>query len=219
MSSTPPPAIPNAFSDPSPDHHVPPKAGTFGMVLFLASLVMLFGSLMLGYVLIRIQQTRDIINPATKEVLPANAPPLGSLHLPWGLWLSTFIILASSAAMHRALKNIQRERQGPFRKNLVLTLVLSGLFLLVQAPSLGGLMYDHFQADTGHALLGLIFFLILTHALHVIGGIIPLAVVTRNAHQGHYDHESHGPVKYLAMYWHFLDIVWMVMFGVLLFTR
>ena len=47
---------------------------------------------------------------------------------------------------------------------------------------------------------------------------IPLAVVTRNAHLGAYDHESYAPVKYVTMYWHFLDVVWIVMFAVLLVT-
>ena len=47
---------------------------------------------------------------------------------------------------------------------------------------------------------------------------IPLAVVTRYAHLGAYDHESHAPVKYVTMYWHFLDVVWIVMFAVLLVT-
>ena len=56
------------------------------------------------------------------------------------------------------------------------------------------------------------------HALHLFGGILPLAVVTRNAHLGAYDHEAHAPVKYVTMYWHFLDVVWIAMFAVLLVT-
>ena len=120
--------------------------------------------------------------------------------------------------MHFALQNVRRERQGKFRNQLILTLVLSGLFLLVQTPSLAGLLVEHFRTDTSHKLLGFIAFLIVLHALHVVGGIIPLAVVTRNAHLHKYDHECHGPVKYVAMYWHFLDVVWIVMFGVLLLT-
>ena len=59
-------------------------------------------------------------------------------------------------------------------------------------------------AEGGTALQYAVFFLIIVHALHVVGGLVPLIVVTRNAHAGRYDHEYHGPVKRLAMYWHFL---------------
>ena len=203
---------------PVPRHRVPPKAGVFGMWLFLAALGMLFAASMLGYVLIRVQQTRELFNPVTKITLPPSAPPLGTLHLPFGLWFSTLVILASSVTMHLALQNVRRERQPKFRNWLVATLVLSGLFLLVQTPSLAALLLEHNRADTTHTLLGFVFFLVIIHALHLVGGILPLAVVTRNAHLGHYDHESHGSVKYVTMYWHFLDAVWIVMFAVLLLT-
>ena len=195
---------------------MPPKAGIFGMWLFLAALGMLFVASMLGYVIIRVQQSRELINPITKDVIPAAAPPLGTLHLPGGLWFSTLVILLSSFTMHLALQNVRRERQARFRNWLIATLALAGLFLLVQAPSLGSLLITHNHADTGHTLLGFVFFLVVIHALHLFGGILPLAVVTRNAHLGAYDHEAHAPVKYVTMYWHFLDVVWIVMFGVLL---
>jgi heme/copper-type cytochrome/quinol oxidase subunit 3 len=64
-------------------------------------------------------------------------------------------------------------------------------------------------------LYGLIFFLILVHALHVVGGLVGLSVTTAHALQGRYDHERYGGVKHAAMYWHFLDAVWLVMYGCL----
>jgi len=210
--------LPPPADRPVTHHRVPPGAGVFGMWLFLAALGMLFAASMLGYVLIRVQQTRELVNPVTKEVIAAAAPPLGTLHLPFGLWFSTLVILASSFTMHLALQNVRRERQAKFRNWLVATLILAGLFLLVQTPSLASLLIGHNHADTGHTLLGFVFFLVIIHALHLIGGVIPLAVVTRNAHLGAYDHEAHGPVRYVTMYWHFLDAVWIVMFGVLLLT-
>ena len=57
-----------------------------------------------------------------------------------------------------------------------------------------------------------LFMLILLHALHVVGGIIYLIMVQVGAVSGLYDHESHAPVKHAAIYWHFLDIVWILMF-------
>ena len=190
------------------------------MYLFLAALGMLFLSSMLGYVLVRWSKTRVVMDPDNPDVVafPATAPPLGTIHLPALLWLSTLIILASSVTIHLALQNVQRERQAKFRSSLIATLVLSLLFLLVQAPSLGGLIIEHFRVGNDNTMLGLIFFLVLVHALHVVGGIIPLAVTTYKAGQGRYDHEHYGPVKNVTMYWHFLDGVWLFMFAVLLVT-
>lgn len=190
------------------------------MYLFLASLAMLFLSSMLGYVIVRWTKTINHYDPANPDVIafPATAPPLGTIHMPVMLWLSTLVILASSVTIHFALQNIQRERQAKFRSLLIATLVLSLLFLLVQTPSLATLIYEHFQNGIDNTMLGVIFFLVLIHALHVVGGIIPLAVVTYKAGQGRYDHEHYGPVKNVAMYWHFLDGVWLFMFAVLLVT-
>ena len=60
-------------------------------------------------------------------------------------------------------------------------------------------------------LWGLLFFFVLVHAAHVIGGMIYLAVVTIKGHKGYYDHEHFVGVRHAALYWHFLDIVWIFM--------
>jgi heme/copper-type cytochrome/quinol oxidase subunit 3 len=66
------------------------------------------------------------------------------------------------------------------------------------------------------SLYGLVFILILLHALHVLGGIIALGMVTWRARQGKYDHENYMGVQFAARYWHFLDIVWIGMFTMFL---
>jgi heme/copper-type cytochrome/quinol oxidase subunit 3 len=50
------------------------------------------------------------------------------------------------------------------------------------------------------------------HALHVIGGMVLLGAVTAKAFAGRYSATYHPGVTYAAMYWHFLDVVWLVMF-------
>lgn len=222
MTDAPPSNPTRRPARPAPKHHrVPRGTGALGMYLFLAALAMLFLSSILGYVLVRWSKTRIVTDPGDPDriVRNATAPPFGEIHLPATLWLSTIVILASSVTMHFALQNLRRERQSRFRASLVMTLVLAILFLLVQTPSLAGLILDHFKAGPGNTMLGLIFFLVLIHALHVVGGIIPLAVTTYRAGQGKYDHENIGPVQNVARYWHFLDGVWVFMFAVLLATR
>ena len=212
-------------------HHVPPGTGTFGMALFLAALGMLFAASIIGYLWMRLGF--------------AHAPPSGAVDLPWPLWLSTFLILVSSFTLHRAVQNVRHERQSAFRNALLATCLLATAFLLVQAPALADLLREHWPKVTDYMqtlrdareqaalagaridpadprlagklpVEGLVFAMILLHALHVLGGIIPLGVITVQANRGRYDHEQHAPVRHLAMYWHFLDAVWIVLFATLL---
>ncbi len=49
------------------------------------------------------------------------------------------------------------------------------------------------------------------HALHVVGGVAALVFIFFGIARGAYDHERHFPVRFCAMYWHFLDVVWIIM--------
>lgn len=202
---------PNASRDP---HVVPPGTQALGMWLFLIALAVLFISGMLAYVIVRVAGTFERSHPVTGEVLPATAPPLHTIPVPLVLWLSTAAILISSYAIHRALDNIINERQDRFRQALITTLMLAVPFFLAQGAGLASMLGT--AAQGGSALQYAVFFLIIIHALHVIGGLVPLIVVIRQAHLGRYDHEYYTPVKNLAMYWHFLDVVWLLMFATFL---
>ncbi len=187
------------------DHSVPAGTALVGMWLGLASLAMLFLSSMVGYIIIRLTGT--------------TMPALASVSLPWLLWLSTVVVLAGSMTIHLALGAIRLERQAETRKWIWLTLALAVLFCLVQIPGLWQLVDAHFAAkdlESRNHLYGLIFVLILLHALHVLGGVVNLAVVAVKTTRGAYDHENYTGIRLSAMYWHFLDIVWIVMFGTML---
>lgn len=183
-----------------PGFHVPQRTSIIAMWLFLAALGILFLASMLGYAVFRVSGKLS--------------PPLGTLNFPTLLWLSTALVLAASVAIHQALRAVRREQQAPLRRWIAITLLLASLFVLVQAPALISLLDTHAtRGDTGHTLYGLIFFLVLLHALHVVGGVIALLLVARRAARHRYDHESHLGVRFAAMYWHFLDGVWLFMFG------
>lgn len=187
------------------DFHNPPGTATVGMWLFLASLAMLFLSSMVGYVIIRLTGKTQ--------------PELFSIRLPAWLWLSTVVVMAGSFTIHRALSAIRLERQRETIRWLWVTLALAVLFCMVQTPGMMALLAQHSvhqQAETPNHLFGLIFFLVLVHALHVLGGVVGLAFVTWKAHRGAYDHEHYVGIRHSAMYWHFLDGVWIVMFATML---
>ena len=183
----------------------PPGLATFGMWLFLISLFILFASAMVAYVVIREAGSRS--------------PQQGSLHFPAILWLSTVLVIGVSFSLSRALHFIRRERQAEFRTWLVISLGLAIGFLLVQAPAMAALVVEHerFRA-AGLFLYGLVFILVLLHALHVVGGMVALVRVTVRGRRGAYDHEQYQPVRYAAMYWHFLDVIWILMFATFLVT-
>lgn len=185
------------------------RIGTFGMMLFLASLTMLFVASILGYIAVRLQWLNADRGPT---------PPLGEIHLPPVLWLSTLVILLSSVALHYAGHCVALERQTQFRRAMGFTAALGTVFLIVQAPALFALVQSQQDvAQVNIRLYALIVSLVILHGLHVIGGLVPLFVITAKAYKGKYDHEHHHPVVHFAMYWHFLDVVWIVMFSVLQF--
>lgn len=195
-------AAPGATPPPpglKPGFFVPSKTHVIGMYLFLAALFMLFASGMLGYLIIRLAGAQKL--------------PLHSLHLPTALWLSTVLVISASFTIQRAVAEVNRERQESFRRWLGATLLLAIAFVIVQAPSMAVLLRNQ-ELLRQHrlALYGLVFTLVLLHALHVIGGIAALARTSQQAARGKYDHEHNLPVRHVALYWHFLDGVWLVMF-------
>ena len=187
-------------SDDSPPPFSPRRAEAVGMWLFLAALAMLFFAAMLGYLIVRGRMAEQ---------------SAAALHVPWPLWASTVVLIVSSLFIERAKRLVQREKQSSFRRAMIASLVLSVLFVLVQTPSLISLLETHAEMKaTGVGLYGLVFVLITLHALHILGGLIPLFITTRKALRGTYDHEQYAPVARLAMYWPFLDVVWLLMFAV-----
>jgi cytochrome c oxidase subunit III len=203
----PPPASPHGFGRPGRPQPppTPPGTGTVGMFLFLVSLSMLFGAGMIGYAIIRLAGQRS--------------PHAGALHLPHILWLSTLLVICVSVTMGRAVAAVRRERMRAFSVWLTASLMLAIGFLVVQTPAMITLLMEHARyRSAGLFLYGLIFFLIMVHALHVLGGMIALVRVRLQAHRGVYDHEHYQPVRHTAMYWHFLDVIWILMFVTFLAT-
>ncbi len=203
---------------------IPARAQTFGMIIFLVTLSILFASTMLLYVLLRLM-AQEAYPPGALRGILTNAK----------LYTSTLIVLAASLTVHMALLRIRRERWQSFFRWLVATDLLALAFLAVQTPAMVQLLtsplpeplvtvqsVERVTGDTIEVprpatnLHRLLFVLVLLHALHVIGGVAYLWVVTRRALRGLYDHEHYVGVRHAAMYWHFLDLVWLCMFGTFL---
>ena len=133
--------------------------------------------------------------------------------------MSTLVLLAGSFTIHRAVYNVRLDALDKLDLWLQMTLWLAVLFLAIQFPCLWQILREHNQARVHNVqVYGMMFFLILLHALHVIGGVVFIALVTIKAIGRRYDHENYLGVRHAALYWHFLDVVWIVMFTLLNLT-
>lgn len=183
----------------------PRKLGAFGLRMFLLATTMLFAAGVVGYLVIRLTGTA--------------APPRGTVQMPAMLWASTAVLVVTSTAIELARQAVRRERQASFRRWLTTTTAAAVLFVVLQGVGMQQLLAAHDAAMTrGAAIFGLVFCLVLLHALHVLGGIAALGWISYRAAAGRYDHEFHAPVSMTATYWHFIDGVWLVMFGMLVVT-
>ena len=178
-----------------------PGAGVLGMTIFLVSLSVLFAASLVGYLMVRLRSPQWI--------------PPGTAPLPLGLWLSTLLLLLSSVTMHGAVLSIRGGKQEASTRLLLATFVLGLGFLGSQTYNWwrmvavdAVLATKSLYAFTFYMLTGL-------HALHVIGGLIPLARTSWRAHRGAYSWADFHGIRLMAMYWHFLDAVWIVLFAVL----
>jgi len=179
-----------------------PGAGVLGMWILLATLGMLFGASIAGYLVVRLRAPEW--------------PPPGMPRLPAGLWLTTLVIGASSVAIGRAVASIRLGESTRATRWLWTTLGLGVLFLVSQTINWWGLVTANFTARTKNLYAFTFYMLTGLHAAHVVAGLILLVVVGLRASRGRYGSGHYAGITYAAMYWHFLGAVWVVLFAVLL---
>ncbi len=171
-----------------------------GLYFFLASLAVLFLSAILAMLLVRSSDLRP------EPPLPVNVPA--------SLWLSAVFLVVISLGLDRAVAALRRERQTQFRLAIVgVWLAVLG-FLWLQFAGLTVLLERHNQSPARDPRsYGLVYALVMLHAVHVVGGLPPLAIVTWRGFRGRYDHEWNTGPRACAIYWHFLGLVWLALLG------
>ena len=126
----------------------------------------------------------------------------------------TVCLLSSSLTIHFASKLLERGRRGAFLGLWFLTIVLGGLFLFGTGQEWHRLIYErgltistNLFGTTYYSLVGL-------HAFHVTVGLLMLAIVLLFGLAGRIGRAESARVEVLSMYWHFVDVVWIVVFTV-----
>src|SRR6202163_1897289 len=185
------------------EHHGPPPANRssrvepqlLGMLLFIISEVMVFGAFFTAYFFIRIAQGDPW--PAPGTTLPVEVAGV-----------NTAILVSSSLTMHWAQEGIKRGNRWALKAGILTTFLLGCTFLFVQIneyANIGFAPQDHAQQTIFYSLTGL-------HGAHVFIGLCLLLFVTIRSFRGHYSPQEHRGVEVPGIYWHFVDIMWIIVY-------
>lgn len=168
-----------------------------GIWVFLGGEVVFFISLILIFMLTRILQP------------DYNAQFRSHLSIPV-IALNTFILVTSSYFVVRALEAISDGHQKGLRNNLLGVIILGLLFLAGQAFEWTSLFQEGVSYSTD---FGMPFFTVTgIHGTHVFIGVLWASYILIGHRRIPYTPESHLGVENFGLYWHFVDIVWIVLF-------
>jgi cytochrome c oxidase subunit III len=184
-------------------HHGPPAANRssrvdpslLGMLLFIISEVMVFGAFFTAYFFLRV---------VNGDHWPADGTELPKLVA----GVNTCILVSSSFTVHWALVSARRGNRFGLQAGMLTTFLLGLTFLFVQINEyihIGFAPQDHAQGTIFYGLTGL-------HGAHVFIGLTLLAMVTVRAFRGHFNPEDHRGVEVPGIYWHFVDVMWIIVF-------
>jgi heme/copper-type cytochrome/quinol oxidase subunit 3 len=200
-------------SAPAPVHKAAPKSSRADNLkmatwLYLASEVVIFGILIAAYVLFRYHNA-EVVEQFHEKIQE------------WpGVWLvtiNTFILLSSSWAMVMGLRQVQRGNPAGLARWISLTALMGAIFVVLQIVEYSELSHKgitlfystnnpfndfgaHFYAPTAF------------HGAHVIVGVLWALFVVNNARKGRYSADNHAGVEVFGLYWHFVDVVWILLF-------
>jgi cytochrome c oxidase subunit 3 len=184
-------------------HHGPPPANRssrvdsslLGMYLFIISEIMVFGAFFTAYFFIRVVGGAEW--PAAGTELPKLIAGV-----------NTAILLSSSGTMHFALEAAKAGNRNGLKLGILTTFLLGATFLFIQINEyvhIGFSPSDSAQASVFYGLTGL-------HGAHVTVGLTLLAFTTIRAFKGHFTPEDHRGVEIPGIYWHFVDVMWVVVY-------
>ena len=196
----------------------------WGMSWFIFSEVMFFAAFFGALFYMRVLavpglgsgETALQLWPNFKAAWPVSGPGLSEKFSPMGAWgipaINTLILLSSGATVTWAHWGLKKNNRAQLSFGLFLTVALGTLFLCLQA-------YEYHHAYTEMNLnlttgaYGATFFMLTGfHGFHVTLGTIMLIVILVRSLKGHFSPEHHFGFEAVSWYWHFVDVVWLLLF-------
>lgn len=124
----------------------------------------------------------------------------------------TFILLISSYFMYSAETAMRFGEQKKFLRNTLITIALGVIFLV----GVVGIEWQIAPGGPGDGTAWSLFYIMTGfHAFHVLTGVLFLVIIYRNGRKGVYSAERHWPVEAAAVWWHFIDVVWIFFYPAL----
>ena len=179
-----------------------------GMWVFLLSEVMFFTSLIGSYIILRFAHPDHWTDPGVVLNVQLTA-------------LNTFFLICSSVTMVKAFAAIQEGDQKGLKNWLLATIVIGAAFVGIQGIEYLALSHEGFvpaldaYTAEGGPLYGATFYAMTGfHGAHVSLGVICLIFVYIQARRGVYTVQDHEGVEVIGLYWHFVDLVWIILFTI-----
>jgi cytochrome c oxidase subunit 3 len=178
------------------DHHEEhPDLRVWGLITFLISESLMFGGFFATYLFFR----------GISEAWPPEGTEV-ELLLPT---INTIILVSSSFVIHLGDTAIKKNDVEGMRKWYKITAIMGAIFLLgqvIEYLTLGYGMNTNVFSNCFYLMTGF-------HGLHVfIGLLLILGVIWRSRREGHYSNHKHVGIEMAEIYWHFVDIIWIVLF-------
>lgn len=130
-----------------------------------------------------------------------------SFEIPVMFWISTAVIVLSSLTIMAATKAFKERSINKYRSLMFVTMILGATFITLQTIGFIQLWNTGLTWKTNVAY-GFLYVIVMLHALHVIGGVIALVVMSAKAFSNKTRVYSAVPLEVMGTYWHFVDVLW-----------
>ncbi len=154
-------------------------------------------------------------------VSKSRADWLKDFQLPPAFYYSTAAIIGCSVTFHMAKKAIQKNNNSATTMYLLATLVLGILFVILQFVGFGQIVESGYYFTGSGSSITTTFLYVVTvvHLIHLAGGVISLLIIIYNHFKQKYNSSQTLGIELGAMYWHFLDLLWVYLFLFLYFFK
>ncbi|GEL09922.1 cytochrome c oxidase subunit 3 [Flavobacterium glycines] len=146
---------------------------------------------------------------------------LKDFQLPTAFYVSTVLIVACSVTFHLAKKAIQKDDRSQTTLMLLATLALGVSFVVSQFEGFGQIIESgYYMTGQGSSItVTFLYIIAFMHLLHLAGGLISLLIIIYNHFKQKYNSTQTLGIELGAMYWHFLDLLWVLLFLFIYFFK